>query len=151
MVVVVLLVSLGLAAGAALRLAADRFVQRRWGRRFTVEALGVHLGGCAVLGFLVGLPSAYAWADSLSVGCCGVFVGYAAGGLETARLLREASFWAPALAAARMLSALGIGSVGLALAGLVTPTDKATTSGEVVVKTGPETTTSPKLRQWPRA
>ena|SRR5690349_11670855 len=121
MVVVVLLVVVGLAAGVALRLAADRFVERHWSGRFAVEAFGVHLGGCAVLGFVVGLPSAYTWADSLSVCCCGVFVGYAAGGLETARLLREASFWAPAFAAARMLSALGIGSVGLALAGLVTP------------------------------
>ncbi len=121
MVAVVLLVVLGLAAGASLRLAADRLVERRCGGRFVVEAFAVHLGGCAVLGFLVGLPSAYTWMQPISVGCCGVFVGYAAGGLKTARLLREASFWAPALAAARMLSALGIGSVGLALAGLVTP------------------------------
>lgn len=121
MVADLLLVALGVAAGAALRLAADRFVERHWGGRFAIEALAVHLGGCAVLGFLVGLPSAYAWIEPFSVLCCGVFVGYAAGGLQTARLLREASFWAPALAAVRMLSALGIGSVGLALAGLVTP------------------------------
>ena len=121
MVDVLLLVVLGVVAGAGLRLATDIVVERRWGGRLAVEAFGVHLGGCAVLGFLVGLPSAYPWTQPLSVGCCGVFVGYAAGGLKTARLLRQASFWAPALAAARMLSALGIGSIGLALAGLVTP------------------------------
>jgi CrcB protein len=120
MVGVLLLVVLGGAAGAGLRLAADRAVERRRRGRFAFGAFGVHLVGCAVLGFLVGLPSAYPWADPISVGCCGAFVGYAAGGLEVVRLLRAASFWAPALAAAQVLSALGIGSVGLALAGLVT-------------------------------
>jgi fluoride ion exporter CrcB/FEX len=121
MVGVLLLVVLGVAAGAGLRLAADWAVERRWRGRFAVETFGVHLGGCAVLGFLVGLSGAYPRAEPLSVMCCGAFVGYAAGGLETVRLLREASFRAPALAAVRVVSALGIGSVGLALAGLVVP------------------------------
>src|SRR5689334_2540185 len=120
-VVLVLLVGLGVAAGAGLRMAIDRAVGQRWGARFAIEAVGVHLGGCAVLGFVVGLPTAFAWADPVSVICSGVFVGYAVGGVQTVRLLRQASFWAPALAVARMLSALAIGSVGLALAGLLTP------------------------------
>jgi fluoride ion exporter CrcB/FEX len=120
-VVLVLLVGLGVASGAGLRMAIDRAVERRWGARFAIDAVGVHLGGCAVLGFVVGLPSAFEWADPISVICSGVFVGYAVGGVETVRLLRQASFRAPALAAARVLSALAVGSVGMALAGLLTP------------------------------
>jgi fluoride ion exporter CrcB/FEX len=120
-VVLVLLVGLGVATGAGLRMAIDRAVERRWGARFTIEAFGVHLGGCALLGFVVGLPSAFEWADPISVICSGVFVGYAVGGVQTVRLLRQASFRAPALAVARMLSALAVGSVGMALAGLLTP------------------------------
>src|SRR5262245_38757269 len=115
MVAVLLLVGLGLAIGAGLRLAADRLADRHDARR-----LGLHLGGCATLGFVVGLPSAYAWTQPLSVGSCGLLVGYAVGAPDTLQLLRQASLWAPALVLARLGSAFGVGLIGLALAGVIT-------------------------------
>lgn len=115
MVAVLLLVGLGLATGAALRMAADRLTQRHYAGR-----LGLHLGGCATLGFIIGLPSAVPWLQPLSVGSCGIFVGYAATGLDTVRLLRQASLWAPVLVLVRLGSGFGVGLVGLALAGVLT-------------------------------
>ncbi len=93
------LVALGAAVGAPLRLLTDTAVtttlRRRSARRgravpaFPAGTLAVNLSACLLLGAVVGAGTSNGWAALLGTGLAGALSTYSTFGFELAQLLRE--------------------------------------------------------------
>ncbi|GAA0935190.1 fluoride efflux transporter CrcB [Nonomuraea longicatena] len=113
----VLLVALGAAVGAPLRFVLDRAVQGLHGSRFPWGTLTVNVLGCAMLGFLIALPSDEGALALAGTGLCGALTTYSTFGYETVRLLEErARLYAAANAVVSVLAGLGAAACGAVLA-----------------------------------
>jgi hypothetical protein len=119
--VILTLLLCGILLGVPLRQAADRVAERVCRGRFAFlsSTLGVHVGGCAVLGFLIGLPAALPTTQTTAVLWSGVFVAYTIIGREAVRLIRGGDLVAPLVVAVQVMSGLAACLVGLAVAGVM--------------------------------
>ncbi|WP_029434233.1 CrcB family protein [Blastococcus sp. URHD0036] len=113
-----LLIVLGAAAGAPLRLVAERVATRRRGRGSVLGTLVVNVAGALVLGLLLGANSAPGWLVALvGTGFCGTLTTFSAFGADVVRLV-EARAVGRALAylAATLVLGLGAAAAGYVLA-----------------------------------
>jgi CrcB protein len=112
--VTALLVVLGAAVGAPLRLLADRVAVARRGSGTVLGTLTVNVVGSAVLGLVLGLARAPAWVGALvGTGFCGALTTFSTFGYDVVRLVEERVV-ARALAYLTATLVLGIGAAAVA-------------------------------------
>jgi CrcB protein len=113
-----LLVILGAAVGAPLRLLATRLAARGDGDP-AVGTLAVNVAGSAVLGVLLGLADVPGWTVALvGTGFCGALTTFSAFGADVVRLMEERALGrALAYLGATLVLGVGAAAAGHALAG----------------------------------
>jgi CrcB protein len=113
-----LLVVLGAAVGAPLRLLATRLAARGDGDP-AVGTLAVNVAGSAVLGVLLGLADVPGWTVALvGTGFCGALTTFSAFGADVVRLMEERALGrALAYLGATLVLGVGAAAAGHALAG----------------------------------
>jgi CrcB protein len=113
-----LLVVLGAAAGAPLRLLAERVATARRGPGSALGTLAVNVAGSLVLGVLLGASSAPAWLVALvGTGFCGTLTTFSTFGADVVRLVETRAVGrALAYLAATLGLGLGAAAAGYALA-----------------------------------
>ena len=116
-----LLVVLGAALGAPLRLLADRVAVARRGRGSVLGTLSVNVVGSLVLGVLLGAQDAPAWAIALvGTGFCGTLTTFSTFGVDVVRLVEERAVGrAGAYLTASLVLGLGAAAAGYAVAAAV--------------------------------
>jgi CrcB protein len=116
--VTLVLVFVGAAVGAPLRYLTDRAVQSRHDSVFPWGTVLANLGGCLVLGGLVGAGTALpGWlAALLGTGLCGSLTTYSTFSYETVRLAEDGSyFYAAVNLVVSLMVGLGSALLGFAL------------------------------------
>ncbi|MCW2634076.1 MAG: CrcB protein [Blastococcus sp.] len=109
-----LLVVVGAAVGAPLRLLADRWAVARRGHGTVLGTLTVNVVGSAVLGLVLGLARAPAWVGTLvGTGFCGTLTTFSTFGYDVVRLVEE-RLVGRALAYLTATLVLGIGAAAAA-------------------------------------
>jgi CrcB protein len=85
-----LLVVIGAAVGAPLRLLADRWAVARRGHGTVLGTLTVNVVGSAILGLVLGVGDAPAWVAALvGTGFCGTLTTFSTFGYDVVRLVEE--------------------------------------------------------------
>ncbi|RBY88801.1 CrcB family protein [Blastococcus sp. TF02A-26] len=114
----VLLVVLGAAVGAPLRLLAGRVAESRRGAGSVAGTLTVNVAGSLVLGLLLGAGSAPAWLVALlGTGFCGTLTTFSTFGADVVRLGEERAIGrAAAYLGATLVLGLGAAWAGWAVA-----------------------------------
>ena len=113
-----LLVVLGAAAGAPLRLLAERVAVARRGRGSVLGTLAVNVAGSLVLGVLLGAHHAPAWLVALvGTGFCGTLTTFSTLGADVVRLVEERAVCrVVAYLAATIVLGVGAAAAGYAVA-----------------------------------
>ena len=113
-----LLIVLGAAAGAPLRLLADRVAAARRGSGSVFGTLTVNVAGSLVLGVLLGVDSAPPWLVALlGTGLCGALTTFSTFGADVVRLVgTRAVGRALAYLAGTLVLGLGAAAAGYLLA-----------------------------------
>ena len=116
-----LLVVLGAAAGAPLRLLAERVAAGLRGPGSVLGTLAVNVAGSLVLGVLLGASSAPAWLVALvGTGFCGTLTTFSTFGADVVRLVGiRAVGRALAYVAGTLVLGIGAAAAGYALAAAV--------------------------------
>ncbi|MFC4063714.1 fluoride efflux transporter FluC [Actinoplanes subglobosus] len=112
-----LLVALGAAIGAPLRLLTDRAMQVRFGTAFPWGTLTVNVAGSFVLGLVLGLPLAPGTVALLGTGFCGALTTYSTFSWEILSLSKRGEILiAAGYALLSITAGMGAAVIGGALA-----------------------------------